>query len=313
MSLATPLKVRLCGLLSGLLALLALLALPALAEEPDLGPTLNKIRERGYIYVAHRPSTSPFSYLLSGEGDKSTVTGYSWELCEHVVKAIEAKVGKSLIVVPVPATANNRLMLVKAGMADMECGATTNMVSRQKMVGFSNSFFVAEVKLMVRVDGPVKVFTDLANKRVAAVLGGTAVRLVRQAALAKGITLKIIETRNAGDAMAMLASGEIEGYSGDDAIVNDQRANAKNPDAYVFLPDSLSIEPYGIVLPREDDAYRALVNQTLVSLMASGEVERLYDKWFMAPIPPRGIALNMPMTPLIKAIIQNPNDFPASN
>jgi glutamate/aspartate transport system substrate-binding protein len=203
-------------------------------------------------------------------------------------------------------------MLVKSGMADIECGATSNLSSRQKLVTFSNTYFVAEVKVVAPADGAVRSLNDLANKRVVAIAGTSATRLIRQAAFARGLPVDVLEVRSAEDAFAALQSGKVDAYVGDDAIINQQRSEASNPGAFAILSESLSVEPYGLVLPLEDENFRRLVNQVLTGLMASGELERIYDKWFMSPIPPKGVALNMPISPMLKSVIQYPNDRPAT-
>jgi glutamate/aspartate transport system substrate-binding protein len=203
-------------------------------------------------------------------------------------------------------------MLVKTGMADMECGATTNLTSRQKLVSFSNTFFVAEAKVLVKASGSVKTLADLANKRVAAVLGSTGIRLIRQAAFMRGFTVEIIESRNGKVAFEKLAKGEVDAYVGDDAQIELLRTAATQPGDFSFLPEGLSVEPYAIVLPLENDDLRLLVNKTLTAMMSSGELEQLYAKWFMGPVPPTGAVMNMPMSPLMKSVIQFPNDRPAT-
>jgi glutamate/aspartate transport system substrate-binding protein len=213
--------------------------------------------------------------------------------------------------VPVVVSANSRIMMVKVGMADLECGATTNNVARQKQVAFSNTFYVAEVRLMVRKDSGIKRIADLANKRVVTTLGTTADRLVKQAALANNITMQYLMGRNHVESMGMIVRGEADAYVGDDAIIAGERAKASMNDQLVFLDEVLATEPYGIMLPRDDPQFKKLVDDVLVGLMQSGEFARIYDKWFINPIPPQGINLQMPMSDKLKAAIANPNDRPA--
>jgi len=298
-----------------LLAAALALALPAAAQTPaapaDLGPTLSKIARTGVLFVAHREDAVPFSYL----GDKvedGTVYGYSWEICQHVAKAVNERLGREVRVVPVTVSANSRIMMVKVGMADLECGATTNSVARQKQVAFSNTIYVAGVRIMVRKDGAVKRIADLANKRVVTTLGTTADRLIKRAALANNITIQFVIGRNHSESMAMLVRGEADAYVGDDAIIAAARARVPAGDQYGFLDEVLSTEPYGIMLPLNDLQFKKLVDDVIVGLMQSGEFKRIYDKWFMSPIPPNGINLEMPMSEQLKAAIANPNDRPVN-
>ena len=188
--------------------------------------------------------------------------------------------------VPVVVSANSRIMMVKVGMADLECGATTNNVARQKQVAFSNTFYVAEVRLMVRKDSGIKRIADLANKRVVTTLGTTADRLVKQAALANNITMQYLMGRNHAESMGMIVRGEADAYVGDDAIIAGERAKASMNDQLVFLDEVLATEPYGIMLPKDDPQFKKLVDDVIGGLMQSGEFARIYDKWFINPIPP---------------------------
>lgn len=298
-----------------LLAALLAVANPAAAQTtaaPDkMGPTLNKIASAGALYAAHREAAIPFSYVASGEKD-AAVYGYSWELCQHVAKSVNERLGREIRMVPVTVSANSRIMMVKVGMADLECGATTNNVARQKQVGFSNTIYVAEVRVMVRKESGIKKMADLANKRVVTTLGTTADRLVKQVALANNITMQYLMGRSHVESMGMLARGEADAYVGDDAIIAGERAKSSMNDQLVFLDEVLATEPYGIMLPRDDPQFKKLVDDVIVGLMQSGEFARIYDKWFMNPIPPQGINLQMPMSDKLKAAIANPNDRPAN-
>lgn len=296
-----------------LLAAALAFALPAAAQTPpapaDLGPTLSKIARTGSLFVAHREDAVPFSYF----GDKAEdgpVYGYSWEICQHVVKSVNARLGREVRVVPVTVSANSRIMMVKVGMADLECGSTTNSVARQKQVAFSNTIYTADVRIMVRKDGGIKRVADLSNKRVVTTLGTTADRLVRLAALANNITVQFVIGRNHSESMAMLVRGEADAFVGDDAIIAAARARSATGDQYILLDDVLSTEPYGIMLRLGDPQFKKLVDEVIVGLMRSGEFARIYDKWFMNPIPPNGINFQMPMSEPLKAAIANPNDQP---
>ncbi len=301
---------------SSALLLVALLAIatPVAAQAPaapgEMGLTLSRIASGGTIFVAHRESAIPFSYVVSGDSD-AAVYGYSWEICGHIIKAAEARLGREIKTVPVVVSANSRIMMVKVGMADLECAATTNNVARQKQVAFSNTIYVANVRLMVRKDSGIKRIVDLANKRVVTTLGTTADRLIKQAALANNITIQNLMGRSHTESMGMIIRGEADAYVGDDAIIAGERANSSMQDQLVFLDEVLATEPYGIMLRREDPQFKALVDDAIVGLMRSGELERIYNKWFMSPIPPKGANLQMPMSEKLKAAIVNPNDRPA--
>ncbi len=273
---------------------------------------LDLVKERGLVYVAHRSASSPFGQAFeSTTPDGYVVKGYSWEVCAEVVKGLEQSLGKSLSIVPVSSTANNRFLLVKSGIAQMECGATTNLLSRQKLVSFSNTFYVAEGRILVKKDSGIASLSDLNNKKLVVLSGSSADRLVRQAAASRGVRLETVVARNAADAIRMLQNGLASGFVGDDVALSSAVALAGLQDSYAFTREVLSVEPYAITLPKDDVAFKAAVNASLNQLMASGALEQIYNKWFMSPIPPNDINLNLPMSNMLKNVIQNPNDKPA--
>ena len=193
------LDVTLFRSLTLLLTTLLVVAFPVAAQTPaapdNLGPTLSKVARSGTLFAAHRESAVPFSFL-GDKAEEGTVYGYSWEICQHVAKAVNERLGREVRVVPVTVSANSRIMMVKVGMADLECGATTNSVARLKQAAFSNTIYVAGVRVMVRKDSGVKRIADLADKRVVTTLGTTADRLVKLAALANNITIQFVIGRN---------------------------------------------------------------------------------------------------------------------
>ncbi len=299
---------------AALLAMLVAVGGPATAQTASsgaaMGPTLNKIADTGAIFLAYREATIPFSYInLASQPPE--IVGYTWEICGHVVRAVRERLARDIATVPVAVTANSQTLMLKTGMADLVCGAPTNNVARQKQVAFSNTFFVAEVKALVNKNSGIRSVADLANRNVVTTLGTTADRLIKQAALASNVTMVFLGGRTHPDSMAMLERGEAAAYVGDDAILAGMRAASKDRDQFVFLDASLSVEPYGIMLPRDDPQFKQLVDDTLVALMRSGELERIYNKWFLGPIPPLGTALDMPMSARLKEMIANPNDRPA--
>lgn len=300
-----------------LLAALLAVANPAAAQAPadtELGPTLSRIAQDGTIYLGFRESAMPFSYVIPNYGgaQRDAITGYFWDVCRKIADAAQARLGKPVKVNGVTMTANGRIMMVKIGMADIECGATTNNVARQKLVAFSDTIYIAEVKVMVRKDSGIRSLGDLGGKRVVTTLGTTADRLVKQLAATRALSLTYLIGRSHGESMALMNSGKADAYVGDDAIIAAQRAESKLKDQFIFLDEALATEPYGLMLPKDDPQFKKFVDSVLVGLMQSGELARIYDKWFMSPIPPKDINLQMPMTEKLKAAIANPNDTPVN-
>lgn len=301
-------KLRPAGAFAVLLALVfPFIGQGAGAEELAASPTLNRVAARQVLYVGYREAASPFSYQVPGQ---SVPTGYFWDVCSHVFKAIQNGLGKPVPVVPIAVTDNARTMMLKTGITDLDCGAAGNTVGRQKQVSFSTNVYVSEISVMVKKDAGFTSFAQFADKRVVTVAGSTAERQVKQAALANSITLKHLLANTPSDAMGMLARGEAEAYVAEDAILASQRAGS--PGEFVLLDTALAAEPFGIMLPMGDPAWKKLVDDALLEIMQNGELARIYDKWFMTPIPPAGINLNLPMSQLLKAAIQEPGDTPVN-
>ena len=291
------------------LAIAMLAAASFSASGESFGPTLDKISERGMVFVGHRAASFPFSFILTGADQPD---GFSIDICRHVIKAIEEKLGKKIVAQPVDLTENTRTLMVKTGMADLECGSTTNTIGRSQQVAFSTTIFVSEVKAMVPIELAGKTLKDLANKRVVTTLSTTADRLVKQASMSRNISIRN-EVQGSHDlSMKALVNGDADVFVADDSILAGLRARSANPEKYVILDESYSVEPYGLLLPKDDPQFKQLVDDVLIGLMKSGEIAKIYDKWFMNPIPPNNYNLNLPMSPLNKAAYANPNDRPVN-
>lgn len=288
---------------------LALLPLTAVAQDAagELGQTLARIKARDVIYVGYREEAMPFSYLQPGQ---AMPTGYLWEICGNVVQAIEGRLGRKVRLEPLPVTDNARVMMLKTGMVDLDCGGAANTVARQKQVGVSSTVYVSEHRVLVRRSDGIERFEQLADKRVAVLNGGVAERYVRQAALARNLNLTVLGANTPEEAMALLARGEVAAFVADDATLGVQKAGQGA--SYALLEGGLAAEPYAVLMPKDDPAIKKLVDGTLATMMQSGELTRLYAKWFEAPIPPANLGLELPMSALLKAAIQTPNDKPVN-
>ncbi len=285
------------------LAFAALFAAPAIAQE--LTGTLKKIKETGTITIGHRESSIPFSYL----DDKQQPVGYTLELCGKVIDAVKAELKMpGLKVAYQPVTSANRIPLLQNGTIDLECGSTTNSVDRQKQVAFGPTFFVINVSAAVKKSSGIKAFADLNGKTVASTSGTTAIPLLRGYEKAKGIDFREIQAKDHSEAMLLLVTDRAQAFIMDDILLAGQIANQKNPGEYTILAESLRTEPYGMMLRRDDPAFKAIVDRTVSAVYKSGEIEKIYAKWFTSPIPPRNINLGFAATPAIKAAFSNPND-----
>jgi glutamate/aspartate transport system substrate-binding protein len=292
-------------LVAALLACLAASA-PAFAEEPS--GTLKKIKDTGVIALGHRESSIPFSYY----DDKQQVIGYSHDLALKVVEAVkkELKLPKVEIKL-VPVTSQNRIPLVQNGTVDLECGSTTNNLERQKQVAFSNTFFIVGTRFLAKVDAVkkgLKDFPDLAGKNVVVTAGTTSERLLRKMNEEKKMNLNITSAKDHGESFLILESGRAVAFMLDDVLLSGEIAKAKHPKDWVVTGTPQSREAYGCEMRKDDPAFKALVDATIAKLETSGEMAKIYDKWFRHPIPPKGLNLDFPMSEEIKALFKNPND-----
>jgi glutamate/aspartate transport system substrate-binding protein len=286
------------------LALLgAAFALTVNAQE--LTGTLKKIKDAGTVTIGNRESSIPFSYL----DEKQQPVGYSMDLCNKIVDAIKAELKMpNLKVAYNPVTSQNRIPLVQNGTVDLECGSTTNSVDRQKQVSFGDTTFVTGIKMLVKADSGIKDLAQLNGKAVVTTTGTTSDALIKANEKGKNIDVKNIYGKDHADSFLMVESGRAAAFVMDDVLLAGLIANAKNPKEFAIVGEALRVEPYGIMIRKDDPQFKALVDKTLGGLMKSGEIVKIYDKWFMSPIPPKGINMNLPMSKELKDAIANPND-----
>ena len=280
-----------------------LLSTPAVAQE--LAGTLKKIKETGSISLGHRESSIPFSYY----DDKQQVIGYSQELMLKVVDAIKAdlKLAK-LDVKLLPVTSANRITLVQNGSVDLECGSTTNNTERQKQVSFSNSIFIIGTRLMTKTNSGIQDFPDLAGKNVVTTAGTTSERLLRKMNEDKQMKMNVISAKDHGESFLTLETGRAVAFMMDDALLYGEMAKAKRASDWVVVGTPQSYEAYGCMLRKDDPAFKKVVDAALAKAMTSGEAEKIYAKWFLQPIPPKGLNLNFPLSSAVQNMYKSPND-----
>lgn len=282
------------------LVLGACLASPAMADD-----TLTKIKHNSSITLGHRESSIPFSYY----DDKQQVIGYSQELMLKVVDAVKAELKMpNLKVAMMPVTSANRTTLIQNGTVDIECGSTTNNIERQKQTAFSNSIFVIGTRLLTKKDSGVKDFADLAGKNVVTTAGTTSERLIRKMNDEKKLGMSIISAKDHGEAFLTLETGRAVAFMMDDALLYGEMAKAKRPADWTVVGTPQSFEAYGCMMRKDDPAFKKVVDAALAKAMKSGEAEKIYAKWFLNPIPPKGLNLNFPLSDAMKAIYKTPND-----
>ena len=276
---------------------------PPVAAAP--APTLNRIRETGVITLAHREASIPFSYL---DANKRPI-GYAMDLCMLVVDALrrDSKTPK-LRVEYISVTAANRIQMIAEGKADLECGSTTNNAARRKQVAFTITHYYAGARLLTRTDSNIQRLSDVRSKTIVSTRGTTPLAALKTAAEKGLITARIVEGKDHDESFAMLERGEADVFAMDDILLFSLRANSKEPQRWTVVGELLSVEPLSIMLRRNDPDFKRFVDTVLSRAMIDGEVTTLYNKWFLAPIPPKGFNLNIPLSPLMRDQMRFPTD-----
>jgi ABC-type amino acid transport substrate-binding protein len=281
------------------------LAFCATANLAHAGDTLAKIKETQTITIANREASLPFSYL---DANKKPV-GYAVDLCLKIADAIKHELKlPQLNVVFVTVTPSNRVQTIVDGKADLECGSTTNNVERRKQVAFTIPHFISGTRMLVRTDSGINNWVDLRGKRVVTTKGTTTVKLLNDRDKVRSLDLKLLEGHDHDESFAMVEKRQAEAFAMDDALLFGLRGTAKNPADFQIVGDLMSTEPYAIMMRKDDPAFKALVDREMARIIGEGELNKVYDKWFMKPIPPKGITLNMPMGFLFRDSLRFPTD-----
>ena len=266
-------------------------------------PTLDKIKSTGAITLGYREASFGFSYL---DANLKPV-GYSMDICYKILDAVKAKLKLADLKVNYQAvTSGNRIPLVQNGTVDLECGSTTNLVERQKQVAFSPDIFRYNVRMLVKKDSGIKSIADLQGKAVATTTGTTSFRLLRQADKASNLEITNVPGKDHTDSFLLVQGGKAQAFVLDDILLAGQIANARDPQNYEIVGESLRTENQALMLRNDDPAFKQLVDETVGGMMKSGEMEKLYNKWFTAPIPPKNININYPLNAETRDAFVNP-------
>jgi len=284
------------------LAVTALAMGSALAQAND---TLAKIKGSGAIALGVRDS-SALSFTL-GNGK---YTGFHTEMAERIVDDLSKDVGKKLAVNYVPVTSQNRIPLVQNGTVDLECGSTTNNATRQKDVDFAHTTYVEVVRIAVKANSGIKDLKDLNGKTVATTTGTTSVQTLRKNERAQGIDFKEVMGKDHADSFLLLESGRADAFVMDGSILAANISKAKSPKDFAIVGPELSVEPIACMVRKGDAAFLKAVDASIDRQIKDGSLAKLYDKWFMQPIPPTNTALNLPLSDATKAAWANPNNKP---
>ena len=291
--------------MTALALLLAVAAAPGTASADD---TLKKVSDSGRISVAYRESSIPFSYIASA----GKPVGFSVELTNAIVDEVKRRTGKpGLEVQHVSVTSQNRIPLLANGTIDLECGSTTNNSTRGKDVAFAINHFYTGTRLLVKKTSKISNYANLAGKTVSSTTGTTNSQVMRKYNADNSLNMDLVLAKDHSDAMLLVEADRAVAFAMDDILLYGLIATAKAPDAWEVVGDSLQVEPYACMLRKDDPGFKALVDGVIGGMMKSGEFERLYTRWFMAPIPPNNINLRLPMPPQLRDNLKNLSDKPA--
>ena len=270
--------------------------------------TLQKVGDSNKITVSYREASVPFSYLIGS----TKAVGFSVELTEAIVDDVRKKLKKpNLQVATMPVTSQNRIPLLVNGTYDLECGSTTNNSTRAKDVAFATNHFYTGTRLLTKKTSGIKNYADLAKKTVASTTGTTNAQVIRKYSADKNLDLQLILGKDHDDSLLLVENDRALAFAMDDILLFGLKANSKNPEALEVVGDALQVEPYACMLRKDDPEFKKLVDGTIQRLMKSGEFGKMYTKWFMSPIPPKGVNLNLPMSEQLKANLKAMSDAPA--
>lgn len=269
------------------------------------GPVLERIRASGTVVIAHRESSVPFSFA----GPEGKPMGYAVDLCLRVVDALRKQLAlpdlKTRFLLVTPA---NRMAMVEAGKAELECGSTTNNAERREKVAFTVPHYIAGARYLVRADSPVQVIRDFRGRTLVSTEGTTPLKAAARANSEYNLGIRIVQAPDHARAVDMVASGEADGFVMDDVLLYGLVAGRPDPGQFKVVGKFLTIEPLAIMLARNDAAFKKLVDDEMKRLIQTREAHSVYARWFQQPIAPANRSLNLPMNYLLKDFWKYPTD-----
>ena len=275
------------------------------ANAEELTGTLKNIKETGAITLGFRDSSIPFSYL----DDSQKPIGFAMDICYRIVDAVKKELKLDKLEVKLnPVTSSTRIPLLANGTVDLECGSTTNNLDREKQVAFTITHFVTANRFMSKKANNFKTVDDLKGKTIVSTSGTTNIKQITEINAAKNLGMTILAAKDHAEAFLMVETDRAAAFVMDDIILYSLVSIAKTPGDYVINADALSVEPYGIMMRKDDAPFKKVVDAEMTRIYKSGEINTIYEKWFLKPIPPKGINLNVPMSDSFKKVVASPTD-----
>ena len=277
------------------------LAAPALAQEG----TLDKIKKEGSITIGHRDASIPFSYY----DDQQKVVGYAMEICQRIVEDVKKELKMPNLQVKYQlVTSANRIPLMANGTIDLECGSTTNNIARQEQVWFTMTHFVTANRWAAKKASGIKSLADLKGKTIVSTAGSTNIKQITEINAAQNLGMNIISANGHPEAFQMVETGRAVAFVMDDILLYSLAAQSRSPADYEISASALSVEPYGIMVRKDDAAFKKIVDDSTMNTFKSGAGKGIYEKWFLKPVPPKGLNLNVPMSAALTKAFGAPTD-----
>ena len=268
-------------------------------------PTLDRIKQSGVITIAHRESSLPFSYV---DENKKPI-GYALDICLKVVDAIQRELKlKALKINWTLVTSKNRIEIIQQGKADLECGSTTNNKERRETVAFSIPYYITGARILVKKSSGITSLDGLRGKTVVTTKGTTSLKIIQAQNDQRVLKLKLIEADDHAQSFKMVEEGKADAFVMDDVLLFSLRAQAANPDNFDVVGEFMSIEPLAIMISKDDPAFKKIIDREVTRMIVDFEMQAMYKKWFLEPIPPKGINLKMPMSYLLRDSFRFPTD-----
>jgi glutamate/aspartate transport system substrate-binding protein len=267
--------------------------------------TLKKIKDTATITIGHRDASLPFSYY----DDKQQPIGYAMDLCLKIVDAVKAELKLPKLDVKYQlVTSANRIPLMANGTIDLECGSTTNNIARQEQVWFTMTHFVTANRWASKKSSNVKKLADLKGKTIVSTAGTTNIKQITEINAAQNLGMNIISANGHSEAFQMVETGRAVAFVMDDILLAGLVAQSRTPADYEISADALSVEPYGIMVRKDDKAFKAVADRAMQNVYKQGHIRGIYEKWFQKPVPPKGVNLALPMSPAFAKVVDKPTD-----
>ena len=267
--------------------------------------TLKKIKDSGAITIGHRDASLPFSYY----DDKQQPIGYAMDLCMRIVDAVKSELKMPALKVNYQlVTSANRIPLMANGTIDLECGSTTNNIARQEQVWFTHTHFVTANRWIAKKASKINSLQDLKGKTIVSTAGTTNIKQITEINAQQNLGMNIISANGHPEAFQMVETGRAVAFVMDDILLAGLAAQSRSPGDYAISSQALSVEPYGIMVRKDDKAFKAVVDRAMAQVYTSGQINAIYEKWFQKPVPPKNVNLNLPMSAAFKKVVSKPTD-----